>query len=244
MRKSSYLLLFAVVLMAASFSACELTALAGVSGSGPIVPKEYNLSGFDAVEVSHAFTVVIEQGDRFQVTVKTHENLMKYLEVKVEGGTLHVGFEGLHSLNNTDGEVYVRMPKLRAVGLSGACEAELRGNWQAESFSVDLSGASELKGQITAGEAKLECSGASSLELAGSAKTAAIDGSGASKFHLEGFTTGDLHIELSGASHAEAVVNGRLDADLSGASSLHYGGNPTLGSMETSGASSLKRMSK
>jgi len=61
---------------------------------------------------------------------------------------------------------------------------------------------------------------------------------------MENFSVGDLHIELSGASHAEAIVNGRLDADLSGASSLHYGGNPTLGSMETSGASSLKRTSK
>lgn len=244
MRKSSYLLLLAVILMAASFSACELTALAGVSGSGPVVPKEYNLSGFDAVEVSHAFNVVIEQGDRFQVTVKTHENLVQYLDVKVEGDTLHVGFKGIHSLNNTDGEVYVRMPRLHAVGLSGACDAELRGEWKSESFSVDLSGASELKGQLDAGEVKLECSGASNLDLAGSAKKTAIEGSGASKFHLENFTTGDLNIELSGASHAEAIVNGRLDADLSGASSLHYGGNPTLGTMETSGASSLKRISK
>jgi hypothetical protein len=209
------------------------------------VPKEYNLSGFEVVEVSHAFAVVIEQGDRFQVTVKTHENLVQYLDVKVEGDTLHVGFKGIHSLNNTHGEVYVRMPRLRAVGLSGACDAELRGNWQAESFSVDLSGASELTGgRIEAGELKLDCSGASSLDLAGSAKKTVIDGSGASKFHMENFSVGDLHIELSGASHAEAIVNGRLDADLSGASSLHYGGNPTLGSMETSGASSLKRTSK
>ena len=244
MRKSSYLFLFALVLMAASFSACELTALAGVSGTGPVVPKEYNLSGFDAVDVSHAFTVVIEQGDSYQVTVKTHENLFQYLEVKVEGGTLEVGFKGMHSLNNTDGEVYIRMPRLRAVGLSGACDGELRGDWKAESFSVDLSGASDLKGQMDAGEVKLECSGASSLDLAGSAKRISIDGSGASKFLLEGFTTGDLHIELSGASHAEVIVNGRLDADLSGASSLRYGGNPTLGSMDTSGASSLKRIGK
>lgn len=244
MRKSSYLLLFAVILMAASFSACDLTALAGVSGTGPVVPKEYNLSGFDAVEVSHAFNVIIEQGDSFQVTVKTHENLVQYLKVDVEGTTLHVGFEGIHSLSNSDSEVYVRMPKLRAVDLSGACDGELRGNWQSESFSVDLSGASELKGQITAGEVKLECSGASSLELAGSSKKTAIEGSGASKFRMDGFSTGDLNIELSGASHASATVNGRLDADLSGASSLHYGGNPTLGTMETSGASSLKRVEK
>lgn len=244
MRKSSYLFLFAVILMVASFSACDLTALAGVSGKGPVVPKEYNLSGFDAVEVSHAFEVVIEQGDGFQVTVKTHENLVQYLDVKVEGGTLHVGFKGIHSLNNTDGEVYVRMPRLRAVGLSGACGAELRGDWKSESFSVDLSGASDLKGQITAGEAKLECSGASSVNLTGTADKTTIEGSGASKFHLDDFTTGDLHIELSGASHASVIVNGRLDADLSGASSLHYGGNPTLGSTDTSGASSLKRMSK
>jgi hypothetical protein len=239
-----FVMLSVLALGLLSFSACDLTALAGIRGSGPVVSKDFNLSGFDGVEVSHAFHVVVEQGSSFQVTVKTHENLMEYVKAKIVSGTLHVGFEGHHSFSNTDGEVYIRMPELRTVGLSGACDGELKGDWQAESFSIDLSGASDLTGRVTAGQLKAECSGASSVSLSGSAKKTEIEGSGASKFRLDEFETGDLNIELSGASHASMTVNGRLDADLSGASSLRYSGNPVLGSTDTSGASSIRRRDK
>ena len=43
----------------------------------------------------------------------------------------------------------------------------------------------------------------------------------------------------SEASHAQINVNGRLDAVLSGASSLKYSGLPTLGNINTSGASTV-----
>jgi len=46
---------------------------------------------------------------------------------------------------------------------------------------------------------------------------------------------------LSGASNASIQVNGKLDLELSGASRLTLGGNPTMGKVQISGASSLSR---
>jgi len=52
---------------------------------------------------------------------------------------------------------------------------------------------------------------------------------------------GNANIILSGASDGTINLDGRLDADLSGASTLEYIGEPTLGSLDISGASNLTK---
>jgi hypothetical protein len=46
---------------------------------------------------------------------------------------------------------------------------------------------------------------------------------------------------LSGASHAVINLTGTLNVNASGASSLQYIGEPTLGNIITSGASTVNR---
>lgn len=65
--------------------------------------------------------------------------------------------------------------------------------------------------------------------------------SGASRIRIEDYIVDDAVIDISGASSAEINAGGELDVTLSGASSLRYSGNPTLGDLNISGGSSLKR---
>jgi ribosomal protein L31 len=51
----------------------------------------------------------------------------------------------------------------------------------------------------------------------------------------------DAHAEISGASNATVNASGTLSAEVSGASHLYYTGSPTLGDIETSGASSVNK---
>jgi hypothetical protein len=73
------------------------------------------------------------------------------------------------------------------------------------------------------------------------ADSLATDGSGASHLELADLEVGNANVTLSGASDATIKLAGRLDADLSGASTLEYIGEPTLGIMGTTGASTVKR---
>ena len=57
-----------------------------------------------------------------------------------------------------------------------------------------------------------------------------------------GFPVHNADVKLSGASQATVNLDGRLDADLSGASHLEYIGEPTMGVMTTSGASTVSRI--
>jgi len=104
-----------------------------------------------------------------------------------------------------------------------------------------VSGASRVSGDIVAGNVDFDISGASSVELDGSANDIIADVSGASSLKLDDFTATNANVDLSGASSGTVNLTGRLDADVSGASRLWYIGEPTLGDIDTSGASSVSQ---
>ena len=104
-----------------------------------------------------------------------------------------------------------------------------------------LSGASILSGSINSGDLKVDLSGASRLSLTGRGGDLDADLSGASSIELDEFPLHDANIDLSGASSAKVNLDGRLDAKASGASSVRYQGEPTMGNLSISGASSVGR---
>jgi hypothetical protein len=87
---------------------------------------------------------------------------------------------------------------------------------------------------------RFNVSGASDLKLSGSGEDLVMDVSGAGTADLADFQVGDASIEASGASSAKVNASGRLDAEASGASHLEYFGNPTLGRIEATGASTIE----
>jgi hypothetical protein len=98
-----------------------------------------------------------------------------------------------------------------------------------------------LSGDIEAGDATFDASGASRVTLNGSARNVTVEGSGASHIDLSDFAVADAGVKLSGASTATVNPSGTLDVDASGASDVYYLGNPRMGNVETSGASSVGR---
>lgn len=79
------------------------------------------------------------------------------------------------------------------------------------------------------------------LELTGTAETAGLEASGASSLRLANYRVQNADVRLSGASNADLEVSSRSDIEVSGASRLTFGGNPTVGRIEVSGASKINR---
>ena len=84
MRK--YYLTVAAVLIATLLSACSMDIVSpdestSIVGSGNIVTREEPFTGFDKLEVSHAFQVGVQQGSTCSVIVRIDDNLIEYLRV-------------------------------------------------------------------------------------------------------------------------------------------------------------------
>ena len=231
-----------------------------VKGSGNLDTQEFNFSDFTHVEVGSAFEVEIVQSDSYSVSVTADDNLFDYILVSKQGTTLKIRLKTAQYIATTT-RAEISMPQLHSLELSGATHSTVSGFSSTESLDVELSGASSLDlaemsagdvefdvsgaskvtGDIKASDVKFDLSGASTAQLEGSASDLVIKASGASRVELAGFAVNNADINFSGASTGTVNLDGRLDADLSGASKLSYIGEPTMGTINTSGGSTLSK---
>lgn len=201
--------------------------------------RKMEFEGFSKLEIGGPFEVDIAQSDRFEVTFTGEEKYLSDIRTSKSGDTLKIDLRGHFNCHNCKLAIKISMPTLTAVELGGAVSASMTGFRGVSRFEVELAGASSLSGDIEANSVFMELSGASNVDLSGSATNLTLDASGASNAELGQFPVAVANVDLSGASDAEISVNEELSVDLSGASDLNYMGNPTLASVDTSGASSL-----
>ena len=244
------LVIFTLVVAVPLLTACcpipDLSTLFGgdisITGSGNVVTRDFDLSGFDQVDVSHAFDVDISRGDTFGVVVRVDERVEEYLEVVKQGRTLKIGLTprsySMEDVRTMEAEI--TMPELTGLELSGASRGIIGGFDSTEGLTVEVSGASHLMGDIQAGDVRFAVSGASRVTLSGSAEDVIIDASGASRVDLADFPVEDANVAASGASQVTVNASGRLDVNASGASQVKYLGSPSLGSVDASDSSSVE----
>lgn len=251
--------------LAAVLTAAALLIGCTTTGPGSVVSEEKDLTDFTYVEVEGTFEVEITQSDSFSITISADSSFFDYVAVTKAGETLRIYLNPRHTF--TDFTLQARtlkakitMPNLYGLELSGASKATVSGFKSSHDFSLDISGASSLAmdditvgdvelaisgasqitGSINASDTIFEISGATKVDLEGSANNIILNASGASKVNLADFLLRNAKVRLSGATEATLNVSGRLDSVLSDASRLYFRGNPTMGNISVSGASTIK----
>ncbi len=235
--KRIIILIIALTLAGGIFAGCDNNA---IKGSGDLVTVEKDYADFTEVDLSYTVHANIVHSDSFRVSVKIDDNLEEYLNIKMVDDTLKIYMDDGHHYRNETIEAEISMPFLDELELSGATRADISGFISDHDLDIDISGASKVYGDIVAEDADFDIAGASKLELEGSGENVKVQVSGASDVDLKDFMAEDVDIHFSGASDGTINLTGTLDADVSGASKLRYYGNPTMGDIETSGASSIK----
>jgi hypothetical protein len=236
-----------VSILALSILACRVGELfpgggTTVRGSGNVVTQVETITGFDKVDISHAFEVDISQGDAFSVVVRADDNLVEYLQVVKEGNTLQIGLvPNPPNIQSATLQAEVTMPELAGLDIRGAAHAAITGFKPTETFVVLVSGASHLRGDLEADDVSFAVGGSSEVVLTGSAQNVTIEAEGSSDVDLADFPVVDANVKAGGASQVTVNVSGRLDVDASSASHVYYLGSPTLGKMDTSGSSSIEQ---
>jgi hypothetical protein len=179
------------------------------------------ISDFDALDISDGFQVDASQGDAFSVVIRVDDNLVEYLEVGKEGTALKIGLKpGTQVARDTVTlEATVTMPELTG---------------------LELSGGSHLTGDLEAGDMTIDLSGGSHVTLGGSAGDLTVGAGGGSHAELGGLAAADVSVDASGGSRVTVNASGTLDVSASGGSHVKYVGSATLGTIDTSGGSSVK----
>ena len=230
---------FILVFMVALLAGCGVST---ITGSGNVVTQEEAITGFDQVDISHSFEVDISQGDTFSVVIRVDDNLVRYLEVVKVGNTLQIGLKpDPPNIMSATLEAEVTMPELTGLDMSGSSHATIIGFKSAQALAVNASGASHLQGHFEADTVSFNLGGSSEVVLTGSAQNMMIEeASGSSDANLTDFPVIDASVKAGGKSQVTVNVSGRLDVDASNSANVYYLGDPTLGTIDTSGSATVE----
>jgi hypothetical protein len=234
-----------VAIVAAAAVICTLLVVrgwpGGLIGSGNLETKEYAFTNFTEVEVGSAFEFEVKQSSSCSVNVTADDNVIDYVQVTQDGQTLKIRLVTVPSLRLVTLKASVTMPQLHGLTASGASRGTVSDFNSTEDMNITVSGASRVTGDITAGNVEFGISGASTVQMEGSANDMDAIVSGASHLNLDAFIVNNADVNLSGASSGTVNLNGRLDTNVSGASTLLYIGEPVMGTINVSGASTLSK---
>jgi hypothetical protein len=221
------------------FSSCRRFRC--VKGNGNVRTETRKMTGFTKVDISGGYKVTLKQDSSESISITTDDNLFKYIQTNIEGGTLR-----LRSRRNICGSgettVIIGVKNLDKIGASGAVEIRSNGRLTVQNLSFDLSGSTKIDMELYAGRVRTDASGSTEVYLKGQAASHEVDLSGSGKVEALDFVVGKYKIGTSGASECKINVLNELDVHTSGASDIQYRGNPTKVNNDQSGASSVKKI--
>ena len=201
---------------------------------------------FDKISIQGGIDLVLAADTREEVWVSGRDTEVRdRIVTRVNNGTLEIFYDARTGLNwpvNMKLKVHVSYRKLASLAASGSCDVVAEGTIRAESFSLSLNGSSDFKGAFDVRSLEIRQSGSADSQIAGSAKKAKITLSGASDLKAYGLVIDNAIVRVSGASDAQITVNGEMEVRASGASDVLYKGTGSVHTVESSGASSVKKV--
>jgi hypothetical protein len=196
------------------------------------VKKDYDLKGFTSIDIASDFKATVQKSDEFSVSVELTQDLVPYLEVRVDKGTLLISLRNVPTrltlLKSNVINATISMPELRGVRLNDGVRLTVADRFDLgnDNFILSTAGASEVRQmEIHAKNATLSLLGASRIRLNGDFATVNITSAGTSRLDM-GADADELFVKSSGTAVSE--IEGTfdtIDLDLGGTSNVTLKGD-------------------
>lgn len=209
-----------------------ISLVTGISSGQAIVKETRNVKGFTKVNFGIAGTLQIKIGPEFSVVLEGTKSDLEEVETEVSDGKLIIKQESWRFNLNEKVNVYVTMPSITGLGVSGSGRVEvLDPITDADKLSLSVSGSGKLQ---TAGlevdnlDCNISGSGNVVIGAAGNADRGDISISGSGNYSGESFEIDHLEISVSGSGSCYCKAGDSLDASISGSGNVTYSGNPSV----------------
>lgn len=177
-----------------------------VTCKGPVITKELDLSGFDAITVNGSSDMELFQGESFQVVVKANEEVFDYIDYKVEDGILILETKDQVNIRAEEYDVTITLPVLKELIVNGAADVDIKKGYAAsENLNVQVNGAGDfdLSG-IAVPSLSFTLNGAGDIEADGlDVDKLSVAVNGAGDINVSG-KAGKASFRISGAGDIDA----------------------------------------
>jgi hypothetical protein len=190
-----------------------------------------NLSGFTKVSFGVSGDLYISIGNEFKVVLEGDKDVLRDIETEVSSDKLVIRKDNWHFNSNEKITVYITMPVVKGLGVSGSGKAEIKDPVKGESLNLSVSGSGKLiASEIEVNEVNCSISGSGDIIINGSGTASksdiAISGSG--NYSSESLKIKSAEISISGSGNCTCNVTESLEARVSGSGNVNYFGNPKI----------------
>ena len=224
-------------------SVCSFAQWQTITGNGNVNKETREVKNFTGVALSGNMNVELAYGNSNSITLEGDENLLPYIETKVEDGILVVRTKnktGLKTRNKL--MVYVSLTKLSDLRVSGSGNITGTGNFNNDGkTTVAVSGSGNIDVEMDSfSETKIAISGSGNVRLKGKSTNnieAAISGSGS--IDCSEMACNDVFAHVSGSGNIKVFANKSIDARVSGSGNIYYKGSATNINLKSSGSGKI-----
>lgn len=207
---------------------------AGFASNQSDVKETRNVSGFTKVSFGVAGNLYINIGPEFKVVLEGEKKYIDDIITDVSGGKLVIKNENWKMSNwrmNEKVNVYITMPELAGLGVSGSGKAEVKDAVKTSDLNLNVSGSGKIYiSDITVSNLSCGISGSGDIILSGSGSCskADISISGSGNYDGAPLKIGTAEIHISGSGNCSCNVTESLRASVSGSGNVTYEGSPKI----------------
>jgi hypothetical protein len=214
-----------------SFIMVFLAVTSSFAGNQSDEKETRDLTGFTKVNFGVAGNLYINIGPEFKVVLEGDRSLLNDIITEVRGGKLVIRRDNWRLRMNDRVTVYVTMPEIDGLGVSGSGKAELKDAVKTGDLNLNVSGSGKIyTSDLTVDRLDCGISGSGNIELAGNGNIARgdISISGSGNYSGEKISIGAADISISGSGNCTCNVTESLRASVSGSGNVTYMGNPRV----------------
>lgn len=232
----------AVLIAAALAAGCVQPA---IEGSGNVVTEARDVSGFNAVSLGGEGVLTITVGEKEALTVTADDNLLEYIETKVEDGRLSIGWKReawrTNFRSSTPIKYDLTVVELGALAVSGSASVRAEA-LTAEDFNIAVSGSADIEiRNLETGTFSVAISGCGDVLVAGEADAVAIAISGSGVYRGGDLMSRSASCAISGSGDVTVWAEEALEVGVSGSGAVAYYGEPSV-RQEISGSGSVRAL--
>lgn len=211
-----------------------ITVSTGIAANQSDEKETRNVSGFTKVSFGISGNLYINFGPQFKVVLEGDKRYIGDVITEVSGGKLVIKMENWRMHNwrmNEKVDVYITMPELNGLGVSGSGKAEIKDPVKTDDLYLNVSGSGKLYiSDVNASSLDCGISGSGDIILGGggNCSKANISISGSGNYTGESFKIGTAEIHISGSGNCTCNVTESLRASVSGSGNVNYSGDPKV----------------
>ena len=189
-----------------------------------LVTKEYSLSSVDSISLVGEGNLTIEQGNKEQLVVEAEENLLPFIQTKVNEKKLTISVDTLKMPRpHKPVQFHAYVKKLNRVDAKGSSSIRVRG--------------------VNTERLHISAQGSVELELSGTVKDQTLDLQGMITYDAGAASSKCCHIESMGTNKIIVNCTDGINGSLNGLTMLTYIGKPKL-DVKKAGLSSIVQKDK